>query len=101
MNPYQYVISLRIWHPTFPKEEISEMVGRCAKHSWTVGTPRISPKGNPLGGLHKSTYWTTELTEGTMISDPIEVEQAIAEQMGCLAQASLGICLDYYPWKRD
>jgi hypothetical protein len=142
MSPYQYVVSLRIWHPSLPLEEISEIVGRDAKHGWTAGTPRVSPKGKPLGGLRESSYWTSELTATTEFSDPIEVEQAISafieglapisaffkrvraeggkseffvglfsdgnivvdlepSLMGRLANAALGICLDYYPWKRD
>lgn len=88
MSPYQYVISLRIWHPTIPEEDISKIVGRKAKHSWTAGSPRISPKGNPLGGLRDSTYWTTELTTGTLISDPIEVEQALTGFANDLAPLS-------------
>lgn len=88
MSPYQYVISLRIWHPTLPKEEISKIVGRNAKHGWTAGSPRLSPKGNPLGGLRNSSYWTSELTLGTLISDPIEVEQALSGFANDLAPLS-------------
>jgi len=142
MTPYQYVISLRIWHPDMPEEEFSKIFGRQAKYSWTVGSPRFSPKGRPLGGVHKSSYWSTELTSKTTLSEPIEVEQALDVQienfsrkaeffnkvradggkaeffiglfsdenividfepslLGRLAHAGLGICLDYYPWKRD
>lgn len=141
MNPYQYVISLRIWHPDMPHEDFSK-IGHHPKYSWTAGSPRFSPKGMPLGGIHKSSYWSTELTPETTLSEPIEVEQALDVQiehfsqqaaffnkvraeggkaeffvglfsdenvvvdiepslMGRLAQAGLGICLDYYPWKRD
>jgi hypothetical protein len=142
MNPYQYVISLRIWHPDMPHEDFSKIIGHHPKYSWTAGSPRFSPKGMPLGGIHKSSYWSTELTPETTLSEPIEVEQALDVQiehfsqqaaffnkvraeggkaeffvglfsdenvvvdiepslMGRLAQAGLGICLDYYPWKRD
>jgi hypothetical protein len=78
MVPYQYVISLRIWHPTIPHEEISRVVGRNPKRCWTVGTPRFSPKGTPLGGLRDTTYWSAPLTSETTLSEPIEVEKAIA-----------------------
>lgn len=96
----------------------------------------------PLGGTHKSSYWSTELTSETTLSDPIEVEQALNTEvahfsqyaqffsnvraeggkaeffvglfsdenivvdfepslMGRLANADLGLCLDYFPWKRE
>lgn len=140
MSPYQYVMSLRIWHPVVSHEAISEAFGRQPKYCWTVGTPRLSPKGKPLGGLRESAYWSAALIEETATSEPIEVEQALAREldklepvtglftkirnegekaelfvglfsenniviylqpslMVRLAQCSLGICLDYYPWK--
>jgi hypothetical protein len=86
MTPYQYVISLRIWHPTITREAISEIVDLSPKYSWTAGTPRFSRKGTLLGGLHQSTYWTAELTSGTISSDPIEVEQALTAQADSLAR---------------
>lgn len=89
MSPYQYVISLRVWHPSLPKEEISRIVGRDAKVSWTAGAPRFSPKGTLLGGLRESSYWTTELTSGTELSDPVEVEQAIGKLIDDLALRSV------------
>lgn len=96
----------------------------------------------PLGGNHKSSYWSAELTPETLLSEPIEVEEALEFQikhfsqqaqffnrvraeggkaeffvglfsdgnivvdiepslLGRLSNLSLGLCLDYYPWKRD
>ncbi|UWE16020.1 hypothetical protein [Herbaspirillum huttiense] len=139
---YQYVISLRIWHPDMPHEEISRTMGRTPNRSWTVGSPRFSIHGKPLGGAYDFSYWTERLTKKTVLSDTIWVEEEIARQveafsqqalffrkvraeggraelfvglfsdfnivvelepalMGRLAEASLGICLDYYPYKKD
>ncbi|CAN7197864.1 hypothetical protein LJR289_000517 [Pseudoduganella sp. LjRoot289] len=64
-----------------PQEEFSQITGHHPKYSWTAGSPRFSPKGKPLGGIHKSSYWSTELTSETTISDPIEVEQALDVQI--------------------
>jgi len=141
MTEYQYVISLRIWHPDMHHEEFTKTIGLYPRYSWTVGSPRFSAKGKPLGGVHKSSYWSTELTPETTLSENIEVEQALDAQienlaqhaaffnkvrveggkaeffvglfsdenivvdidpalMARLARAGLGICLDYYPWKR-
>jgi len=79
--PYQYVISLRIWHPVISHEAISETLGRQPKFCWTVGTPRLSPKGTPLGGLRELTYWSAELIGETATSELIEVEQALAQEL--------------------
>ena len=125
-----------------PHEEFTQVIGLRPKYSWTAGSPRFSPKGKPLGGSHKSSYWSTELTQETTLSEDNEVEQALDAQiehfaqqatffkkvraeggkaeffvglfsdenivvdiepalMARLAHAGLGICLDYYPWKRD
>lgn len=125
-----------------PHEEFTKIIGFRPKYSWTAGSPRISQKGKPLGGTHKSSYWSTELTPETTLSENNEVEQALGAQieqfapqadffskvraeggkaeffvglfsdenivldiepalMARLAHAGLGICLDYYPWKRD
>lgn len=125
-----------------PHEEISRTMGRTPNRSWTVGSPRFSIHGKPLGGAYDSSYWTERLTKKTVLSDTIWVEEEIARQveafsrqalffrkvraeggraelfvglfsdfnivvelepalMGRLAEASLGICLDYYPYKKD
>lgn len=125
-----------------PHEEFTKTVGLRPEYSWTVGSPRFSANGKPLGGVHKSSYWSTALTPETALSSKIEVEQALDAQirnfeqhaaffkrvraeegkaeffvglfsdenivvdiepalMARLAHAGLGICLDYYPWKRD
>ena len=125
-----------------PHEEFTKSFGLRPKYSWTVGSPRFSAKGKPLGGIHKSSYWSAELTPETTLSEKIEIEQALETQIDGLAQhaaffnkvraeggkaeffvglfsdenivvdiepalmarlahAGLGICLDYYPWKRD
>jgi hypothetical protein len=117
------------------------MIGIQPKYYWTVGSPHLSPKGEPLGGLRESTYWSAPLVADTASSDPIELEQALVQElehltslravfteirkkggkaelfvglfsennivtdlepslMGQLSQCRLGICLDYYPWKR-
>ncbi|MBW9332890.1 hypothetical protein FEE59_05185 [Herbaspirillum sp. RU 5E] len=141
-SAYQYDISLRIWHPDMPHEEISKTIGRTPRYGWTVGSPRFSIHGKPLGGVRDFSYWSERLTNNTVVSDSILVEEEIARQiellselasffrkvraeggraelfvglfsdfnivveldpalMGRIAEASLGICIDYYPYKKD
>jgi len=61
------------------------MTGRQPTYCWTVGTPRVSRKGAPLGGLHKSTYWSAGLIEETASSERVELEQALAQELDHLA----------------
>jgi hypothetical protein len=57
------------------------MAGLQPKSCWTAGSPRLSPKGIPLGGLRESTYWSAALVADTASSDPIEVEQALVQEL--------------------
>lgn len=139
MSPYRYVISLRVWHPSMPHEEISKATGMDPRRGWTSGDPRTTPKGEPLGGTRTSSYWWAPLTPDSVPSEPTEVEGTLlalldqlrplspffarmrSEQgkaevfvglysennlvidlepalMTQLSQASLSVCLDYYPW---
>lgn len=88
MSPYDYVMSLRVWHPVISHEEISAETGRQPKYCWTVGTPRLSLKGAPLGGLHNSTYWSSALIGETASSESVDVEQALAQELDNLAPLS-------------
>jgi hypothetical protein len=44
--------------------EISRLIGRKPRVSWTVGEPRMTPKGNPLEGIYRETYCSFLLKEG-------------------------------------
>lgn len=89
LNPYQYTISLRIWHPNMPHEEISKTIGRTPRLSWTAGSPRFSIKGKPLGGFYDFYYWTERLKPKTVLSDPILVEEEIAQQIALLSHMAV------------
>jgi hypothetical protein len=86
---YQYDISLRIWHPAMPHEEISKTIGRTPNRSWTVGSPRFSIHGKPLGGADDFSYWTERLTKKTVLSDTMWVEEEIVRQVEAFSQQAL------------
>lgn len=48
----QYDISLRIWHPDMPHEEISKTIGRAPRYAWTVGSPGFSIHGKPWDDVY-------------------------------------------------
>ena len=71
---YHFCISLRVRHPSIAPEEITEAFGIEPKRSWRVGDARQTPKGTPLTGFNRDTYWTAEITAGRW---PLEVNGAI------------------------
>lgn len=56
MNPFKYVVSLRVCHPKMMPEEICKVLGMEAHYKWMAGTPRKTKKGTPLEGYYASTY---------------------------------------------
>lgn len=40
----------------------------------------------PLGGNYETSYWSTELTPETMLSEPIEVEEALGVHVEYFSQ---------------
>jgi hypothetical protein len=64
VKPYRYVISLRVFHPKMDPAEISIALQRTPKVSWKAGDSRVTPKGTPLKGLRKDSYWTCNVLKG-------------------------------------
>ena len=61
---YSYAVGLRIEHPQIDPSEITANLGILPKRAFRVGEPRTGPKGSPLPGLNKSSYWVAEVCEG-------------------------------------
>jgi hypothetical protein len=51
-------ISLRIWHPTIPSRELTEIIEITPTIANDVGSPRRTPAGQILDGTYAQTYWT-------------------------------------------
>ena len=73
---YYFRVSLRVRHPSMVPEKITEALGLEPKRSWKAGEPRQTPKGTPLAGSYRDTYWTTEVAAGRW---PLEVNEAICD----------------------
>jgi hypothetical protein len=71
---YHFRISLRVRHPSMDPEQITEALGIKPKHFWKAGEPRQTPKGTPLAGSNRDTYWTAEIAAGRW---PLKVNEAI------------------------
>lgn len=66
---YHFRISLRFRHPYMAPEQITEAMGIEPWCSWKAGEPRQTPKGTPLAGSNRETYWTAEIVAGHWPSD--------------------------------
>ena len=64
MNPYRYKISLRLRHPSLDPAEITSALQRDPFRSWPAGEPRTTPRGTPLEGRNRDSYWTANAIEG-------------------------------------
>ncbi len=83
MNPYWYKVSLRLSHPWLDPAEITSALRREPSRSWRAGGPRTPPKGQPLEGHNKDTYWTAVVVEAKWPS--VSLSEAIDELIVQLA----------------
>jgi hypothetical protein len=61
MHPYSYSISLRLCHPNIDPAEITRFLALEPKYAWKAGNPRQTPKGTPLEGVYRESFWTSNL----------------------------------------
>ncbi|MEO8627739.1 MAG: hypothetical protein ABI612_06500 [Betaproteobacteria bacterium] len=61
-------VSFRLKHPTLDLSAIAQSVGLPIARIWTAGERRITPKGDPLDGVHPGSYcaFRVESSEGTI-----------------------------------
>ena len=80
MQRYSYTIALRIWHPSIKPEKITEEFGIVPDHSSEAGRPRKTPKGTPLEGVYRESYWHADpFHRGEYSSTDDLVEDALEE----------------------
>jgi hypothetical protein len=80
MPDYRFNISLRLRHPSWEPESATNILGLTPNRIWRAGESRTSPKGAPLEGVYKNSYWTAQVAKGrsqqtrlaTAIGDVIE-----------------------------
>jgi hypothetical protein len=60
---FSFRISLRVCHPHVAPEEITEALGSEPKRFWKAGEPRSTPKGTPLAGFNRETYWVADIAK--------------------------------------
>jgi len=58
---YTGFVVLRFRHPNMDLAWISAKLGLPCFRSWKAGSPRQTPKGDPLPGVYKDSYWVSQL----------------------------------------
>src|SRR5262245_58169260 len=73
MQPYEYSVSLRVFHPSAEPSEITRELHMEPRRTWRAGDPRATPVGTPLPGTYAETYWYTKLCSLVAASnEPLE-----------------------------
>lgn len=75
---YSFRISLRLRHPAMDPGQISRALAIEPKRFWKAGEPRQTPKGTPLDGINRDTYWTAEIAAGRW---PSNLSEAIHDSL--------------------
>jgi len=88
MSDYEFIISLRILHPTIDPSTITQTLGIEPQHSWKAGDPRRSPAGGELEGVFRQSYWTGRLMEKPQLSsERLSVESVLVQILAQLRRA--------------
>src|SRR5262249_32950315 len=79
VNPYHYVLSLRLSHPSLDLAEATSRFALAPYRAWRSGTPRATPTGTSLPGIYDGSYWTAPLLGGAKtLSTDVSLESALA-----------------------
>lgn len=61
MNRISGDVSIRFQHPNKELDFFSSLLGFPCFRSWTAGSPRQTPTGEPLAGTYNESYWVSRL----------------------------------------
>jgi hypothetical protein len=82
---YRYAISLRFRHPSADLSGIGDKLGITPTRSWKAGDPRTTPKGTPLDGVFRDSYWTSMPIEGAS-SEATDLSEALGQILTQLSE---------------
>jgi hypothetical protein len=78
VNPYHYVASLRLKHPTLDLSQEAACLGLAPERYWTRGMPKTTVGGDARPGVYESSYWTAPLMGGAkLLSTDRSLEEAL------------------------
>jgi hypothetical protein len=80
LNPYHYVLSLRLKHPTLDLSDATSRLGLVPKRTWRVGAPRTDINGAALSGFYSESYWTAPLLNAEkLLSTTVSLDESLVE----------------------
>jgi hypothetical protein len=85
MYPYTFSISLRIRHPKIDLSYLGSLLGLLPDRIWKAGEARATPRGTPLEGKNKDSYWCARLTGDREKSEICSLEDSLADWTGKLS----------------
>ena len=93
MQPYEYSVSFRIFHPSANPADFTRVLKMEPRRAWRAGEPRTTPKGTPLRGSYRESYWYTDLCRVTDASEePLEdALHRFVSQLGAHREFLLGL----------
>lgn len=88
MSEYEFMLSLRIRHPSIEPAEISRNLGIEPQHSWRAGEPRRDPAGSELAGTYRESYWMSRLMAAPeLAASQVGVESEVLRTLALLRRA--------------
>ena len=85
MQLYWYSTRLAIWHPSIDPEEITRVLGVKARACGQAGQPRKTPRGTPLAGVWRESWWKADLFDrGECVSTDDLVVDIVTEYLEVL-----------------
>ena len=80
--PYSYSVSLRIAHPRMDPGALTKSFGLKPSNAWKAGERRQTPKGQPLEGVNRESFWTVRLINKRYATTPgRSLEVALASEI--------------------
>lgn len=86
MNSYQFTVSLRIRHPSADPADITAALDMAPKNAWKAGSPRRTPRDEPLQGTYRESYWSASLGgDAWKDSAPVALEPFLLTHLRALS----------------
>ena len=61
VGQFRYTLALRLRHPIIDPAEITRELALDPEHNWKAGQPRFTPRGDPLPGVYRNSYWISPI----------------------------------------
>jgi hypothetical protein len=88
MSAYEFMISLRLRHPTIDPATITQTLGIQPQHTWKAGDTRRDHVGGELAGEHRESYWMARLMEAPELSsEALSVESVLMQTLAQLRRS--------------